>query len=108
MVPLDRRTFISCLAGSLIASSAQSFAGNLPFAAALKNQHPVTSLTPDVCWLDVAAPFVTTDPALGISTNFLLTASCFPGVDGFRDPKNQTDYQIQLYDATGRDVPLDR
>jgi hypothetical protein len=108
MVPLDRRTFLGCLAGSLIVSSAQSFTGTIPFAAALKGQHPVTPLAPDVCWLDVAAPFVTTDPALGISTNFLLTASCFPGVDGFRDPKNQTAYQIQLYDASGRDIPLDR
>ncbi len=108
MAPLDRRTFLGCLAGSLIASSAQSLAGNLPFAPTIKGQHPVSTLAPDACWLDVAAPFVTTDPALGISTNFLLTASCFPGVDGFRDPHNQTDYQIQLYDSTGRDIPLDR
>jgi hypothetical protein len=66
---------------------------------------PVVS--PDACWLDVAGPFVTADAKLGISTQIVLTATCFPGVDGYRDANNQTAYQIVLYDALGKEIPLD-
>jgi hypothetical protein len=66
---------------------------------------PVVS--PDACWLDVAGPFVTADAKLGISTQIVLTATCFPGMDGYKDANNQTAYQIILYDALGNEIPLD-
>lgn len=105
---IDRRAFLGTLAGSLLVASQQSIVSGLTFPATLKNPpvpHPITA--PDACWLDVAAPFALLDPALGISTQLLLTATCFPGVDGYLDPKNQTAYQIVLYDSSGREIPLD-
>ena len=37
----------------------------------------------------------------------LLTATCFPGIDGYRDHRYATQYQILLYDHTGKEIPLD-
>lgn len=68
---------------------------------------PGPVVSPEACWLDVAGPFVTADPNLGIATQLVLTATCFPGIDGYRDAKNQTAYQIVLYDALGNEIPLD-
>jgi len=58
--------------------------------------------------LDVAAPFVVVDRDLKISTEILLTATCFPGVDGYINPRNATEYEVLVYDASGKDVRLDR
>src|ERR1700757_3686030 len=88
---LDRRTFLSGLTGALAAAPAQA--------------RPVSA--PEPCWLDVAAPFVVSDPAQGLSTEILLTATCFPGVDGYRDSRYSTDYQVLLYDAAGKEIKLD-
>ncbi len=105
---IDRRAFLGTLAGSLLVASQQSIAIALPFSATLKNPPmlgPVTS--PDACWLDVAAPFAVCDSQLGIQTQYILTATCFPGIDGYRDPNNQTAYQILLFDARGKEIKLD-
>jgi hypothetical protein len=107
MNPIDRRTFLSSLAGSLVFASTQSVASALPLAK-LAGASPRAAVAPDACWLDVAAPFVLSDPKLGIETQFVLTATCFPGVDGYRDPNNQTAYQILLFDAKGNPIKLDR
>jgi hypothetical protein len=61
----------------------------------------------EVCWLDVAAPFVVIDPSQQLSTEILLTATCFPGVDGYRNSHNATQYQVLLYDSAGKEIPLD-
>lgn len=106
MQTIDRRTFLGSLAGSLLVASAPAFAGPLPFSGMLKEPlRPVVS--PDACWLDVAGPFVSADANLGISTQIVLTATCFPGIDGYKDSNNQTAYQIILYDALGHEIPLD-
>jgi hypothetical protein len=88
---IDRRNFLASLASAGLASSV--------LAPASQEQNS--------CWLDVAAPFVALDPAQGLSTSLLLTATCFGGVDGFSKTKDSTAYQIVIYDHTGREIPLD-
>ena len=102
MQPIDRRTFLGSLAGSLLLASAPAVSAIKPFAGILKAPPPRPVVAPDACWLDVAGPFVTSNAKLGIATQFVLTATCFPGIEGFRDPKNQTAYQIVMYDPIGQ------
>ncbi len=98
MTTIDRRTFLSGLAGSFFA---------VPAAAAPQQTLPSTPPAPGACWLDVAAPFVSVDPTQQLKTELLLTATCFPGVEGFRETRYATEYQILLYDHTGKEIPLD-
>lgn len=98
MITLDRRTFLSGLAGSFFAAPA--------IAAPQQTLQPVQT-APGACWLDVAAPFISVDPAQGLNTELLLTATCFPGVEGFRETRYATEYQILLYDHTGKEIHLD-
>src|SRR5690349_22614855 len=83
---LDRRTFLSSLAAAPLVHAASE---------------------PNTCWLDVAAPFVAVDRDSQISTRILLTATCFPGADGFRNPQFATRYQVLLYDSSGKEIKLD-
>ena len=62
---------------------------------------------PAPCWLDVAAPFVVVDPAQQLTSEILLTATCFPGIDGYREARYATEYQIDLYAPGGQEIPLD-
>src|ERR1035438_4122178 len=91
MSTIDRRVFLSGMAGSFLAATAA----------------PGPAEQPGTCWLDVAAPFVVVDPALQLSTEILLTATCFPGADGYRNPSNATEYEVLVYDAAGKEVRLD-
>ena len=93
MQSIDRRTFLSSLTGALLTAPAQA-----------QSLLPVPQ---GVCWLDVAAPFVLVDPAQQLTTEILLTATCFPGVDGYRDSRHATEYQILLYDAAGKEIKLE-
>ncbi len=61
-----------------------------------------------VCWLDVAAPFVAVERHQQLSTKVLLTATCFPGAEGFRKAGYSTQYQVLLYDCSGKPVKLDQ
>src|SRR5215831_5999129 len=83
---MQRRAFLSGLTGALI---------------------PSAPAEPAPCWLDVAAPFIAVDPKLQLTSQILLTATCFPGVDGFRDAHFATEYEIDLYDHAGKPIPLD-
>lgn len=101
MNTIDRRVFLSGLAGSF-------------FVANAAPQYPATQSAPQIapadgsaCWLDIAAPFVVIDPTEQLSTELLLTATCFPGIDGYRTHKYATDYQILLYDSSGKEIKLD-
>src|SRR5580692_4449272 len=100
MTTIDRRTFLSGLAGSVLAASA-------PPAQAAQQTAEITPAPSGACWLDVAAPFIAADSALNLSTELLLTATCFPGVDGYRDTRYATEYQILLFDHTGNEIKLD-
>ncbi len=91
---IERRAFLSGLTGAL-------------FGAQARAQKPTAIVTAAPCWLDVAAPFVVVDPTQDLSTEILLTATCFPGIEGYRDAHNATEYQILLFDHTGKEIPLD-
>lgn len=96
MPTIDRRSFLASLASAGLGGS---------LAAASK---PEAKAKPDSpCWLDVAAPFVALDPAQQLSTSLLLTATCFQGAAGFQKTGDSTQYQILLYDYSGREIPLD-
>lgn len=90
---LDRRVFLSCLTGPLLTTAVPSKAATTAPAAP--------------CWLDIAAPFIASDPTQNLNTSLLFTATCFPGTDGFRQPGLATEYQILLYDNKGREIALD-
>jgi hypothetical protein len=95
MFTIDRRSFLASLAGSFIASE------SLP----AKPQAAPPMAGP--CWLDVAAPFVLQDPSQQLSTELLLTATCFPGAEGYKDSRFATEYQVLLYDSAGKEIKLD-
>jgi hypothetical protein len=82
---MQRRTFLTGLTGALVSAPAEAAP----------------------CWLDVAAPCVVVDPAQKLTTEILLTATCFPGIDGYRDSRFATEYQILLYGPGGEEIPLD-
>ena len=78
MFTIDRRAFLASLAGPLIGGEGLSAAPQAAPAAA-----------PGACWLDVAAPFIVIDPTQQLSTELLLTATCFPGIDGYKDSRDR-------------------
>lgn len=109
MRPIDRRAFLSGLTSSLVAGaiSMPAYAAGQQAQGYQQYPKPEPEKTPERCWLDVCAPFVVQDPDLGISTELLLTAACFPGVEGFRDAQYSTEYEVLLFDAAGREIPLE-
>jgi hypothetical protein len=54
------------------------------------------------CWLDVCAPFVIQDSALGFDSEVVLTSDNFIGASGYSDGTDSTEYEIFLYDSNGR------
>jgi hypothetical protein len=110
MFTIDRRTFLSGLAGSFFFASADRLQGSPQYPQIAKGPAADTALGQapgEACWLDVAAPFVVLDPAQQLTTQLLLTATCFPGVEGFREQRYATEYQILLFDAAGKEIHLD-
>jgi len=108
MFTIDRRTFLSGLAGSFFVSADRVLgAPQYPQAAKVAAAETATGQAAAACWLDVAAPFVVVDPAQQLTTQMLLTATCFPGIEGYREQHYATEYQILLYDQTGKEIKLD-
>ena len=95
MFSMDRRSFLSSLAGSMFTAEIVS--------AVPQSNAPIAG----TCWLDVAAPFIVVDPVQQLSTELLLTATCFPGIDGYKNSQYATEYQILLFDASGKEIKLD-
>ncbi len=110
MFTIDRRAFLSGLAGSFFFASADRLQGSPQYPQIAKGPAADTALgqaSGEACWLDVAAPFVVLDPAQQLTTQLLLTATCFPGAEGFREQRYATEYQILLFDAAGKEIHLD-
>jgi hypothetical protein len=106
-VRLHRREFLAGLTGSVAAVSLRaSAAPQAPQQAGKPQEYGATAVALKSCWLDVCAPFVAEDSKLGLSTEILLTATCFPGEDGFRNSDYGTEYTVELFDARGREVSL--
>jgi hypothetical protein len=104
MFTLDRRTFLAGLAGSWLVGAGETAHGSPQYPEASKMTQPAAG----ACWLDVAAPLVVVDPAQQLTSDLLLTATCFPGIEGYRDSHYSTEYQILLFDAAGKEIKLDR
>lgn len=100
MDSVKRREFLaqfSCAVGATM----------LPFSRPSRAGSDDGELHPAVCWLDVTAPFVIEDPTLGIHSEIILTSDTFSGANGHLDRADVTDYEIYLYDASGRSVGPD-
>jgi hypothetical protein len=85
-------------------------AGLLPFLGsrtAMGVDRGAPSGAQGICWLDVAAPFIVEDPALGIHSEIILTSDTFSGASGHEDGVDATEYEIYLYDAAGKAIGTD-
>jgi len=108
MFTIDRRTFLSGLAGSFLAADRAQGAPQYPQSTkAAAADLAAGQASGEACWLDVAAPFVVVDPAQQLTTQLLLTATCFPGVEGYREGRFATEYQVLLFDEAGKEIRLD-
>lgn len=87
---MERRTFLSNLSCSL---------APIVIAPPVRFQRKVI---PAPCWLEVAAPFIAHDAMLGMQSEIVLTSDTFAGARGYEDGLDATEFEICLYDATGK------
>ena len=99
-----RRTFLSLLSGSFLAQAAAPLLVAARQGSPIKTQDYTNSPNTAGCWLDLCAPFIVEDAAAGIHSEIVLTSDTFAGVRGYAGGTDQTEYEIYLYDATGRTV----
>jgi hypothetical protein len=97
MKTLERRSFLSLISTATVGSA---FYPALGFG----NQNSQSPISNGTCWLDVCAPFIIQDAALGIDSEIVLTADNFIGANGHADGSDATEYQILLYDSEGRPI----
>jgi hypothetical protein len=88
----DRRRFLSALSLSLAAHTLP------PLPADTANNS---------CWLEVAAPFLLEDAGAGLQSELVLTSDTFAGVRGYEHGAQASEYEICLYDATGKPLGAD-
>jgi len=105
MFTIDRRTFLAGLAGSWMVGSGEAAQSASQYLTAPADPGAAAPLA---CWLDVAAPLVVNDPSQQLTSELLLTGTCFPGVEGYKDSHFSTNYQILLFDASGKEIKLDQ
>jgi hypothetical protein len=105
MKAFDRRQFLS---RTLAAAAAIPLTPLLAKATLAQQPAPVSDYSRDnsggACWLDVCAPFVVEDAARGVRSEIVLTSDTFSGTRGFADAGAATDYEIYLYDSSGKPV----
>lgn len=98
MKTLARRSFLSLISNATVGSALCSVS---PLTQAFNQPGSTT------CWLDVCAPFIIQDSALGIDSEIVLTADNFIGARGYEDGADATEYQIYLYDFEGHPLGED-
>lgn len=92
---VKRRAFLSqfsCALGTVLVPMSSLRSGTRPFGPQ------------SACWLDVTAPFVLDDPAIGIRSELVLTSDTFSGTKGYEDSGQTTEYEVLLYDLEGKPV----
>ena len=104
MKPFDRRSFLSTLSCSLATLAADSLA---PVRRLRAEDSKILAANSRPCWLDVCAPFIIEDAERGLHTEIILTSDTFAGARGHQDGADATEYEIYLYDATGRAIGAD-
>lgn len=85
---MNRRHFLSQLSGSMAMLAL-----------------PVRAASPPAnggCWLSVCVPLVIEDAAGGLHTEIILTSASFNGLEGYKEKEYATDYEVYLYDFTGK------
>src|SRR5688572_6860604 len=95
MKTLERRSFLSLLSNAIVGSALY------PALAEVQALNRISNAT---CWLDVCAPFIIQDSALGIESEIVLTSDNFIGATGYADGVDATEYQIYFYDSEGHPV----
>jgi hypothetical protein len=101
---LKRRSFLAFLPGALAGAAFIPLLDSYPKALAQSPGQKETRFTTPVCWLDVAAPFIVEDAAIGLHSEIVLTSDTFVGAKGYEDGADATEYEIYLYDADGKAV----
>jgi hypothetical protein len=96
MKTLERRSFLSLTSSALAGTALYSY---LPITEKVTGKPCRPNTT---CWLEVCAPLIIQDSALGIESEVLLTSDNFIGASGYADGEDATEYQICLYDSDGR------
>jgi hypothetical protein len=91
MTTFKRRGFLSLISGAAVGT-------------ALCPPLSLSQERGNICWLDVCAPFIIQDPALGIESEIVLTSDNFIGAHGYADGSDATEYQILLYGSDGRAI----
>jgi hypothetical protein len=99
MKTLERRSFLSLISTAAVGSTLYP-----AFVLGKQNPQSVTQISRDTCWLDVCAPFIIQDSALGIDSEIVLTADNFIGAAGYADSADATEYQVLLYDFEGHPI----
>src|SRR5687767_5557619 len=99
MKTLERRSFLSLVSSAALGSALYPALG-----LGKRNNQSVTPISNATCWLDVCAPFIIQDSALGIDSEIVLTSDNFIGATGYADGADATEYQIYLYDSEGHPV----
>jgi hypothetical protein len=97
MKTLERRSFLSLISNAAVGSALYP-----ALSLANQNAQPLKQISNGTCWLDVCAPFIIQDSALGIDSEIVLTADNFVGATGYADGADATEYQVYLYDFEGR------
>jgi len=98
MKTLERRSFLSLISNAAVGSAL------IPVSPLARAFNQTTNKT---CWLDVCAPFIIQDEALGIDSEIVLTSDNFVGARGYEDGADATEYQIYLYDFEGHPLGAD-
>ena len=96
MKTIERRSFLSLVSNAAIGSALFP-----AFSLAHQYSQQLKPVSDGTCWLDVCAPFIIQDSALGIDSEIVLTADNFVGATGYADGADATEYQIYLYDFEG-------
>ena len=91
MTTFKRRGFLSLISGAAVGT-------------ALRPSISLSQERGNTCWLDVCAPLIIQDPALGIDSEIVLTSDNFIGAQGYANGSDATEYQILLYDSDGRAI----
>ena len=99
MKTLERRSFLSLISTATVGSALYPALGFVN-----QNSQSPKQISNGTCWLDVCAPFIIQDAALGIDSEIVLTADNFIGANGHADGSDATEYQILLYDSEGRPI----
>ena len=102
MTRLNRRSFLALTSSSLATlATVRTLCSDatVPIASTQNYAPPSKAQS---CWLDVCAPFVIQDPAIGFNSEIVLTSDNFIGASGYSDGSDATEYEIYLYDSNGQ------